>query len=479
MSLTGKRYLSHRGYAIEKEGNELLVEQLKKELTVKPRTNPMMLQEEAKAFPVYRENQQKLYLPKNFGLDRLGVPDVIQMEDGEDCPNLNFHGQLRPVQEEPVQAFLQATKDPKKMGGILSLCCGFGKTILALYFASYFKKKTLVVCHTQFLMDQWIERIEQYLPDAKTGKIKQDICQIKGTDIVIASLQSLAMRDYDAAIFKQFGFVVLDECHHLGAEVFSRCLPKITCRKMLGLSATLKRKDGLSKVFEWHLGKPVFTIKRKDCEVKVLVERFYDPHPEYGRELKLWNTGKLNVARMINKICEFPPRNYKIVQTLKKVMETEPNRKVLILSERRTHLQALEALLKMENYSSIGYYVGGMSKQQLDEGSTHDIILATFQLASEAMDIPKLNTLILASPVSSIEQPIGRIQRKKKEEREYIPLVIDLLDEFSIFERQGAKRIAFYKKNEYEIVDTVKEKESHQEKRRYCLIKDEDEEEAQ
>uniref|UniRef100_A0A6C0CTV3 Helicase ATP-binding domain-containing protein n=1 Tax=viral metagenome TaxID=1070528 RepID=A0A6C0CTV3_9ZZZZ len=475
MSLTGKRYLSHRGYAIEKQGNEALVEQLKKELTVKPRTNPMMFQEEVTAFPVYRENQQKLYLPKNFGLDRFGVPNVLQMEDGEDCPNLIFNGIIRPNQEEPVQAFLDATHDNKKMGGILSLPCGMGKTVIALRLSSQFKKKTLVVCHTEFLMDQWIERIEQYLPTARTGKIKQKICQVEGNDIVIASLQSLAMRDYDSAIFKDFGFVVLDECHHLGAEVFSRCLPKITCKIMLGLSATLKRKDGLSKVFEWYLGKPVFTIKRKDSEVKVLVERFYDPHPEYGRELKLWNTGKLNVARMINKICEFPPRNHRIVQVLKKVIEIEPNRKVLILSERRTHLQDLESLLRLEQFVSIGYYVGGMSKKQLDEGSSQDIILATFQLASEAMDIPKLNTLILGSPVSSIEQPIGRIQRKKKEEREYIPLVIDILDEFSIFERQAAKRIAFYKKNEYEIVDKVKDQENQQEKRRYTLIKDDDE----
>ena len=102
MSLTGKRYLSHRGYAIEKQGNEALVEQLKQELTVKPRINPMMLQEEATAFSVYRENQQKLYLPKNFGLERFGVPNVLQMEDGEDCPNLIFNGTIRPNQEAPL-----------------------------------------------------------------------------------------------------------------------------------------------------------------------------------------------------------------------------------------------------------------------------------------------------------------------------------------------------------------------------------------
>ena len=230
-----------------------------------------------------------------------------------------------------------------------------------------------------------------------------------------------------------------------------------------------------SKVFEWHLGKAVYTIQRKDSEVDVLIKRYYDPDPNYSREAKLWNTGKLNVAKMINQVCEFPPRNVYIVQTLKDVLEKEPNRKVLILSERRNHLQALEQLLR-DHYDSIGYYVGGMNKKELDDGASKDIILATFQLASEAMDIPKLNTLILASPVSSIEQPIGRIQRKKKEEREYTPLVLDILDEFSIFERQGAKRIAFYKKNKYSIEDSEKDlKETLSDPSvKYQFIKDED-----
>lgn len=472
----GKTYLSHRGYGIEKEKNEQLIETLKKELTVSPKINPMMINTEETSFPVYRENDKKLYLPRCYGLSKFGIPNVNQLKDGLDAPNLVFEGTLRDVQKEPVDAFIEAVNNPIKMGGLLSLPCGFGKTVCALYLASYFKKKTLIICHTNFLIDQWIERIHQYIPTAKVGKIKQNKCEVENRDIVIASLQSISMRDYDNGIFEQFGFVISDECHHISAEVFSRCLPKITNKRMLGLSATLKRKDGLSKVFEWFIGKSVYEIKRKDSEVKVLVIRYYDPHTAYSKEAKIWNSpNKLNVAKMINNICAFSPRNYKIVQTLKEILTKEPNRKVLILSERRNHLQELENLLKIENYHSIGYYVGGMNKQQLDEGSQADIILATFQLASEAMDIPKLNTLVLGSPISSIEQPVGRIQRKKKEEREYIPLVIDILDEFSLFERQGAKRIAFYTKNGYEIEDPVKNlKDKLKEDKKYTLIEDED-----
>jgi len=718
----GKKYLSHRGYGIEKHDNEKLVESLKKELTVSPKVNPMMINTEVSSFPVYRENEKKIYVPRYYGLSKFGIPDVYKLSDGIDCPNLIFEGTIRDQQKEPIDAFINAVKEPLKMGGILSLPCGFGKclgmntpilmydgsikvvqevtvgdllmgddstprkvlsicrgqeemfdiisskgntyytvnrshilsltskegsivdlsvddylklskpfqellygyrvgvnfpykevpmepyqigyqlgyhnqipsiykynsqevrlkvlagildfhesltihveserliedilylarslgfaaykthsqtsysttihgkgmediptkvhippndedalitritlksigvrtyygfeidgnhrfllgdftvthnTVCALYLATHFKKKTLIICHTNFLIDQWIERINQYIPKASVGKIKQSKCEVKGRDIVIASLQSLAMREYDSSIFEEFGYVVSDECHHISAEVFSRCLPKITCKRMLGLSATLKRKDGLSKVFEWYIGKPVYEIKRKDSEVKVLVKRYYDPHTSYSKEVKIWNSpNKLNVAKMINNICGFSPRNYMIIQTLKEILVNEPNRKVLILSERRNHLQELENLLSMEKYTSIGYYVGGMNKQQLDKGSEADIILATFQLASEAMDIPKLNTLVLSSPVSSVEQPVGRIQRKKKEDREYIPLVIDILDEFSLFERQGAKRIAFYKKNEYEIEDAIKQiKENLMETRKYSVIKDDD-----
>lgn len=348
-------------------------------------------------------------------------------------------------------------------------------TVTALNLASIYKKKTLVICHKEFLLNQWKERIEQFLPKASVGMIKQKTVDVEGKDIVLASLQSLAMKEYPEKIFQSFGFVVIDECHHVAAEVFSQCLPKITARRMLGLSATLKRKDGLTKVFEWYLGKAVFEKKREDNHLQVLVTRFYDPHPDYGREVKLWN-GKLNFAKMINQVCDFPPRNEVIVKTLLAVLEKEPDRQVLILSERRNHLVLLEKLLLNNKVTSVGYYIGGMKQEELDTSAKKQVLLGTFQLAQEGMDVPTLNTLILASPVSSIEQAVGRIQRQKQEHRKYKPIVIDMLDEFSIFERQGMKRLAFYRKNKYEVVDKETEAtEKAVEVKKYAFIEDPDE----
>lgn len=474
MEINGETFLTNRGYAILKKNNEDTVAFLKNALTVCPKFNPSTVNKPT-SFCIYRESETKLYIPKFYGLQNYGIPSINNINDGITVDGLDFNGEIREQQKEPVKCFLKAINDPTKLGGIISLPCGYGKTIIALYIASIIKRKTLVICHKEFLGNQWKDRIAEFLPKAKIGLIKQNKILVNDKDIVIASLQSIAMRDYDKNIFKDFGFVIFDEAHHLSAEVFSQCLPKTTCKRMLGLSATLKRKDGLTKVFEWYLGEPVYEVKRDDNDLKVIIKRYYDPCEEYSKEERMNWSGKLNFAKMINNICDFPPRNYMIIDTIKDILKNEPKRQVLVLSERRNQLVTLENILKMANITSIGFYVGGMKQEQLDRSAEKRIILGTFQLAQEGMDVPTLNTLILASPVSSIEQAIGRIQRQQKSVRLYTPLVIDILDEFSIFEGQGKKRRAFYVKNKYDMKDKTLEKQESSENVKYDFVYDSDE----
>ena len=100
---------------------------------------------------------------------------------------------------------------------------------------------------------------------------------------------------------------------------------------------------------------------------------------------------------------------------------------------------------------TIGYYVGGMKPDELRESQEKDILLATFSMAAEGMDIPKLDTVILASPKSDVEQSVGRVFRKKACDREFHPLIIDLQDNFSMFQKQCDKRIKFYHKQNFVI----------------------------
>ena len=444
-------YLSTRGYAIPKAGNEALLDAVKAELMVAPKVNASVTFVEPTPFPLYRESDSVLYIPKFYGLRKYGVPERSKLGNGEDAPGLVFHGSLRPEQMAPVNKFVDAARDPAKMGGIISIGCGGGKTVIGLYVASVFKKRTLIVCHKEFLMNQWRERIEQFLPEARVGRIKQKHVDVESRDIVIASLQSLAMRDYDKHVLATFGLVIYDECHHNGAEVFSQSMLKMTVPITLGLSATLNRKDGLRKVFEWYLGKPVYEQKKaQDKNLTVKMVRYFDAAPEYSRELLMWN-GRRNAPQMLNAICAHKPRNSAILDALAAVLRAEPGRKTIILSERRNHLVEMAKEIAARKLGSYGFYVGGMKQEDLKQSESRDIILGTYMLVSEGFDVPALNTLVFASPISSIEQSIGRIQRQKPADRQYTPLVIDLWDDFSSYRNQGFTRIKFYKKNGYDV----------------------------
>lgn len=323
-------------------------------------------------------------------------------------------------------------------------------TTMAIYVMCQLQKKAMVVCHKDFLLQQWKERINQFAPDARVGLIKAKVVDTDNKDIVLASLQSLAMKEYPEDLWKQFGMVVIDECHHTSAEVFSKALRKVNFRHSLGLSATIKRKDGLTKVFLWHLGGVVHKATKRVDTLRVDLYEYYDPNPKYSMELKGYGD-KLNVAGMINNICGYQPRTDFIVKTLQEVLNKEPQRKVFILSDRRQHLMDLHNTFKKAGLSS-AFYVGGMKQDDLKKSEEEQIILATYHIASEGFDCPGLDTLILASPKSDVIQCVGRILRTPEKLRKHVPLVIDVVDNFSLFEKQGKKRFTYYKSCKYNIV---------------------------
>ena len=443
--------LNNRGYGIRKtEENKTLIEKIKKELLISPKNYSSSFST-TKEYPIYLESDNKIYIPKCYGIENYGFPDDDKLGYGIDCPNLSFNGKLRDIQQAPVDAFIDNVINKKKLGGIISVPCGFGKTIMAIYIACYFKKKTLFISHKDFLNEQFINSIKDFVPNARIGKIKQSKVDIIDKDIVIATLQSLALRDYDTSIFNEFGLVIIDECHHIASEVFSRAFRKMNIRITLGLSATLNRKDGLRKVFEWYLGKSVYKIKTNDdCSMIINLHKYFVHDINYSF-VKLMYNGSPNIVSMINNICSYKPRTLFIIKLLKEILEKEPDRKILILSERKNQLKDLEELIAIDNIASYGYYIGGMKMTELDISATKQIILATYQMSSEGLNIPTLNTVILASPISDIQQSVGRILREKKTERKYIPLCIDIYDDFSLFKFKGNKRIKYYNNNGYKI----------------------------
>ena len=451
--------LSTNGYSISKASlKPEEIEKIKKELTMKPKVNFDMgnnKDAEEVVFELYRETDKRIYIPRYYGLVNYGVPKVLKLPSsgaGADI-SVGFVGKLREAQMEPVNNFLEAARNPRKMGGIISVPCGFGKTIMSLYIACALKKKTMFISHKDFLNQQFIETVKEFAPAASIGIIKQNKVDVENKDFIIASLQSLAMRDYDSKIFEDIGFVIIDEVHHTGAQVFCRAFKKLNTPIILGLSATLNRKDGMRKVFEYYIGGSVYSVKNKEyTDVIVNIHKYYVPDIEYSAIKKMWN-GKENIAAMINNICSYKPRTEYIIAILIEILKNEPGRRVLILSERRNQLKSIEDYIVEKNIANkdYGYYVGGMKQEQLNVSSGKQIILATFQLASEGFNVPTLNTIIFASPISDIQQSIGRILRERPEDRKYTPLCIDISDEFSVFHRKTGARLRFYNNNKYKI----------------------------
>ena len=188
-----------------------------------------------------------MYVPKYFGLKTFGKPDVNKVKEGLDI-NIKFNGELRESQNKPVSNFIKSCNDPLNMVGLINLECGGGKTIISLYLISVLQKKTLIIVHKDFLLKQWKERIEQFLPDAKVGLIKAQTIDIEDKDIVIGSLQSLSMKDYDVYVFIDFGFGIVDECQRIASEIFSRALYKINF-KYTQFSVAIKKM--VYQSFKW------------------------------------------------------------------------------------------------------------------------------------------------------------------------------------------------------------------------------------
>jgi len=456
-------YLGAKGYSIYKLClTPKIIEFIKSELTVKP-----MLQNsyaEAKSFPIYQESEKKLYVPRHWGIAMFGHPKMVKIPFGENI-NLKFEGSLRDYQTNVLNEYLKAVEfgisDDKNKGNgsaLIELWTGAGKTVLGLKIIEVLKKKTIIFVHKTFLKNQWIERIQQYLPNARIGSIQGQNIDIEDKDIVLAMIQSVSMKTYNDTLFDSFGLSIYDECHHMSSEVFCNCLKKCNTLYGLGLSATMNRKDGLTNVFKMYLGDICYKHCKKGTEDDVLVKaiEFTIDDAEYN-EVEVDFRGQVKYSTMVNKVSNLNLRSDFIVYVLESELFINPNQQFIVLAQTKCLLNYLYSALVHKNVASVGYYIGGMKESELKKSESKTIILATFSMAAEALDIKSLTSLLLASPKSDIVQAVGRILREKHSN----PLVIDIIDGHNVFQNQFKKRRAFYNQKNYRIFRTSNKNYEH------------------
>ena len=498
MSLqTAARVLTHMGYAIRKDSlTPAQIETIRKTLTVAPKTMARFAKG-AEPFPVFLESPSRFYCPRIWAQDEFGPPEANILVDGASLrEDLHFVGTPYDYQTEICNTFIESGAN-----GLICVPCGRGKTFMAINIAHRLGKKFMIIVDKEFLLQQWSGELQALMPGIRIGILQADkkeidtkliitpepslpelkeMCkerklkvggnkqelltrlreagvdvgpkkEIVEFDCCIAMIQTLVQQEFQETEFRSFGFAIFDECHHLGASNFSRALLKVQTKKMLGLSATPTRDDGLTKVFEWFLGKPVYWEKQREADPDVIVRKipFDTEDAVYLKTPTDWQ-GEVVLARLLTQVCECEERSQLIDHVIADLVK-ETKRRILVLSERKQHLERIQAGLPPGTTSS--YYIGGMDEAKREEGArTSQVLLGTYAMASEAMNIKSLNTMVMASPRKKIEQSTGRILRTRKDEREVQPLIVDVVDIcHDVYAGQWSKRKAYYKKCAYVI----------------------------
>jgi superfamily II DNA or RNA helicase len=429
-------FLTRQGFSILVQNSS----EIKRELTVRPVENALGIQ--SPSFKVFRVGKDgSLLVPRYYGCERFETSKDSR-RDPVSARGINFVGKLRDQTRQP-EAFAAGVKAfEEKGGGVLSLPCGFGKTTVALALSAHLKVRTMIIVHKEFLANQWVEKIKEFCPGASIGRVQGDTFDIE-KDFVIAMIQTMCMREFEPKVFDSVGLLIVDEAHHIGAPAFSQFCFKICPKFTLGLTATPERKDGLTRLLYWFLGPEFFKVERVNQRttqvrtIKYTCDAFKESPP-------VTRFGKINMAGMINILTELEDRNALIIDIVNEVLAE--NRRVLVLTDRREHCFFL--LNKLGSKS--GLYIGGMKEEDLNESAKKQVVIATFQLAHEGLDIPVLDTVILATPRSDIKQSIGRIMRETKGKLND-PLIFDIADQWSVFFSMYMKRLRVYTEGGFEI----------------------------
>ena len=452
MSVQDKdRVLTAKGYAIKKSFlTDVQTQGLRSELTVAPKVLDRF-QKDIQNFPIYYESKTRFYVPRHWGIKKFGEPEVDIVSEGLSLPEtISFSTKFPPhdFQNEIIESFIE-----KNANGLICVPCGYGKTFMALNIAVRLKRRFLIIVDKEFLMNQWKSEIENFIIGARVGILQANKIQMEAEkyDVTICMIQTICRREFPDGFFDQYGFTIFDECHHLGASYFCKALLKIQTKYMLGLSATPDREDGLTCVFEYYLGEPVYkNTKRAPDKEAVVKAVWFDSEDPIYKDIPVNWRGEIVSAKLLNQVAEFEARNKKIMELIDEYAK-DPNRFILILSDRISQLEWFEKALNEWSTKFVhGYYIGGMKQSKLDANADKcQILLATYQMASEAFSVKKLNTVILATPRKNVEQSTGRIFRQRIDERKVAPHIIDIIDSHECHKRRWFVRQKFYKECEY------------------------------
>jgi superfamily II DNA or RNA helicase len=363
-------------------------------------------------------------IPEGYKIIDKRIEQIVEFPD--------FQGTLRPSQ--------QAIYDEIEDSAIINAWVSFGKTFTALAIAGLFGQKTLVVTHTVPLRNQWVREIENqygFTPGIiGSGKFNTS------TPIVVGNVQSL-YKCMDR-IYKTFGTVILDEMHHVSSPTFSRILDKSCARYKLGLSGTIRRKDGKHVVFKDYFGQKLFQPPKENYMTPII--------HVYPSSVRLPDGASVPWAKRINAVAYNEEYQHSVAMIASAYAAKGHN--VLVVSDRVTFLKKCAELVG-DNATCITGEVDHEEREVLLEAvgtKGKNILFGTQSIFCEGISKNELSCIVLATPINNeplLTQLIGRVIRKM--EGKLQPVVIDINLKGNTAKRQNQERLGFYMKMGWEI----------------------------
>jgi superfamily II DNA or RNA helicase/very-short-patch-repair endonuclease len=355
---------------------------------------------------------------------------------------MTFQGELRPEQKAAAQAMLAHET------GVLAATTAFGKTVIAAWLIAQRAVSTLVLVHRRQLLDQWVERLSAFLgiPAKSIGRIGGGRARPTGL-LDVAVIQSLVRKNVVDDCVAEYGHLIVDECHHVSAHSFEQVARRAKARFVVGLSATVARKDGHHPIIFMQCGPVRYRVNAKAQAATRPFEHFVLVHPTLFEPSRAPSSDKrMEFQALYQELVDDHLRNRRICDDV--VESVNNGRSPLVLTERNDHLDHLESGL-IDRVRHVVVLRAGLGKKRRQAVADRlaaipredgRVILATGKHVGEGFDDPRLDTLFLTLPVSwrgTIAQYAGRLHRLfdgKREVRIYdyadldVPMLARMFD---------------------------------------------------
>ncbi|MHA7109029.1 TOTE conflict system archaeo-eukaryotic primase domain-containing protein [Sunxiuqinia elliptica] len=400
-----------------------------------------------KFFKLIEESENEVMIPRGFSASLVQfctkekIPFKI-IDKREKKESIDFESEIKLQDHQEIAL----KKIREKDFGVIVSPPGSGKTVIGLEIIAEKRQPALIIVHRKQLFDQWIERIQDFLkiPKKDIGQFGNQKKKI-GKQITIAMIQSLSRLDDYSEISNAFGIIIIDECHHIPAKSFREAIVKFNAFYLYGLTATPKRKNNDQKLIFVFIGNILHQVNQKQfleerniqTEINIKETELFAPF-DY----------KIDKYETISRILVYDTqRNSLILQDVKN--NAKRFKTILILSERKTHVDILNLYLKdkFETITIHGDDTENARKSKIEQikQGHFKIVISTGQFFGEGIDISNLECLFIVYPFAfegKLIQYIGRIQRSKNP-----PVIFDYRDsKIDYFEKMFKQRKRYYNK---------------------------------